>query len=331
MSPPRTNLFRRTLLRLAVGAAALSAVSRIARAQSYPARPIRLVVPFPPGGAYDLVGRPLADKLKPLLGTVVIENIGGGGASLGAAAVVRAVADGYTILLGGTQTHLNEALLKSRPLYDPVKDLDPIASVAANCLVIAVHPSVPVRTLNELIAYAKANPGKLSYAHAGVGSIQHLTGELFKSLTQTPDIVQVPYRGTGPAIADLVSGQVPVGVTGPLLEFHRSGKTRILAVTNPTRLGVAPELATAAESGLPGLTVTGTIGLLAPAGTPSGIIERVAQATRAAVAEPSYRQLLIEAGIEPTPDSTPDKFRRSLAADVALWTPTVKALGLKID
>jgi tripartite-type tricarboxylate transporter receptor subunit TctC len=247
---------------------------------------------------------------------------------------VRAAADGYTILLGGTQTHLNEALLKSRPLYDPVKDLDPIASVAANCLVIAVHPSVPVRTLKELIAYAKANPGKLSYAHAGVGSIQHLTGELFKSLAQTPDIVQVPYRGTGPAIADLVSGQVPmgiVGVTGPLLEFHRVGKTRILAVTNPTRLGVAPELATAAESGLPGLTVTGTIGLLAPAGTASAIMDRIAQATRATVAEPSYQKLLIEAGIEPTPDSGPDKFRRSLAADVALWTPTVKALGLKID
>ena len=206
--------------------------------------------------------------------------------------------------------------------------------MAANCLVIAVHPSVPVGTLKELIAYARANPGKLSDTHAGVGSIQHLTGELFKSLAQTPDIVQVPYRGTGPAIADLVSGQVPmgiVGVTGPLLEFHRSGKTRILAVTNPTRLGVAPELPTAAESDLPGLTVTGTIGLLAPAGTPSAIIERLAQATRAAVAAPSYQQLLIEAGIEPTPDSTPDKFRRSLAADVALWTPTVKALGLKID
>jgi tripartite-type tricarboxylate transporter receptor subunit TctC len=328
------KLPRRTFLHLAVGAAALAASSRIARAQSYPTRPIRLVVPFPPGGSYDAVARPLADKMKPLLGTVVIENIGGGGASLGAAAVVRAPPDGYTILLGGTQTHVNEALLKSRPLYDPVKDLDPIASVASNCIAVAVHPSVPVGSLKELIAYAKANPGKLSYGHTGVGSIQHLTGELLKSLAETPDIVQVPYRGTGPAIADLISGQVPmgiVGVTGPFLEFHRSGKTRILAVTNPTRLGVAPELPTAAELGLPGLTVTGAIGLLAPAGTPTGVIERIAQATRTVVAEPAYQQLLIEGGIEPTPDSTPDKFRRSLAADVALWTPVVKALGLKID
>jgi tripartite-type tricarboxylate transporter receptor subunit TctC len=328
------KLPRRTFLRLAASAAALTAASRIAMAQSYPTRPIRLVVPFPPGGSYDAVARPLADKLKPLLGTVVIENIGGGGASLGAAAVVRSPPDGYTILLGGTQTHVNEALLKSRPLYDPVKDLDPIVCVAANCIAVAVHPSVPVGTLKELIAYAKANPGRLSYGHTGVGSIQHLTGELLKSLAETPDIVQVPYRGTGPAIADLISGQVPmgvVGVTGPFLEFHRSGKTRILAVTNPTRLIAAPELPTAAELGMPGMTVTGSIGLLAPAGTPAAFVERIAQATRTVVAERAYQQLLIEGGIEPTPDSSPDKFRRSLAADVALWTPVVKALGLKID
>jgi len=137
-----------------------------------------------------------------------------------------------------------------------VRDLDPIASVAANCLVIAVHPSIPVGTLKELTAYARANPGKLSYAHVGVGSIQHLSGELFKSLAQTPDIIQVPYRGTGPAIADLVSGQVPmgiVGVTGPLLEFNRTGKLRILAVTSPTRLIAAPDIPTAVEAGLPGM------------------------------------------------------------------------------
>jgi tripartite-type tricarboxylate transporter receptor subunit TctC len=325
---------RRELLRLAAAAVALPAAPRMARAQAYPTRPVRLVVPFPPGGAFDAVGRPWADKVKPLIGTVVIENIGGGGSSLGAAAVARARPDGYTILLGGTQTHVNEALLKSRPLYDPVKDLDPIAGVAANVLCVAVHPSVPAQTLKELIAHAKANPGKLSYGHSGVGSIQHLTGELFKSLAGTPEIVQVPYRGTGPVITDLVSGQIPIGlpgVTGQLLEFHRTGKTRILAVTGPTRLTAAPDLPTAAEVGFPGMTVTGSIGLLAPAGTPPAIIEQIAQATRTAVAEPAFRQLLVEAGIDPTPDSNPEKFRRSLAADVALWTPVVKALGLRID
>ena len=312
----------------------LPALAHVSRAQSYPARPIRLIVPFPPGGAFDAVGRPWAEKVKPLLGTIVIENIGGGGASLGASAVTRAQPDGYTILLGGSQTHVNEALLKSRPLYDPVKDLDPIAerrgvfsrNRRASCAAGA--------NIEELVAYAKANPGKLSYGHAGVGSIQHLTGELLKSLTDTPGIVQVPYRGTGPAIADLISGQVPmgiVGVTGQVLELHRSGKMRVLAVTGRTRLLAAPELPTAAELGYPDMTVTGSVGLLAPAGTPTGIIERIAQATRTALAERTYQQMLSDAGMEATLDSSPDKFRRSLAADVTLWAPVVKTLGLKID
>jgi tripartite-type tricarboxylate transporter receptor subunit TctC len=325
---------RRTFLHLAAGAGVPTTLPRVARAQSYPTRPIRLVVPFPPGGAFDAVGRPWAEKVKPLLGTIVIENIGGGGASLGASAVTRAQPDGYTILLGGSQTHVNEALLKSRPLYDPVKDLDPIASVATYFLGIAVHPALPVQTLNELVDYAKANPGKLAYGHAGVGSIQHLTGELLKSLTDTPGIVQVPYRGTGPAIADLISGQVPmgiVGVTGQVLELHRSGKMRVLAVTGRTRLLAAPELPTAVELGYPDMTVTGSVGLLAPAGTPTGIIEQIAQATRTALAERTYQQMLSDAGMEATLDSSPDKFRRSLAADVTLWAPVVKTLGLKID
>jgi tripartite-type tricarboxylate transporter receptor subunit TctC len=328
------NHSRRQFLHLTAGAAVLPAVSRGASAQNYPARPVRLVVPFPPGGAFDAVGRPWADKMKPLLGTVVVENIGGAGASLGAAAVARAQPDGYTILLGGTQTHVNEALLKGKPLYDPVKDLDPIASVASYFLGIAVHPAVPVHTLKDLVAYAKANPTKVSYGHSGVGTIQHLTGELFKSLTATPEIVQVPYRGTGPAIADLVSGQVPVGVvgvTGQVLELHRAGKMRILAVTSPARLIAAPELPTAAELGFPGMTVTGSIGLLAPAGTPGAIIEQIAEATRKIAAEPAYQKALIDAGMESVTDATPDKLRRILAGDVALWTPVVKALALKLD
>src|SRR3954449_1029533 len=273
------KLPRRQFLHLIAGTAVFPTISRIARAQAYPTRPIRLVIPFPPGGAFDAVGRPWADKMKSPLGTVVVENIGGAGASLGASAVARAQPDGYTILLGGTQTHVNEALLKSRPLYDPVKDLDPIASVAAYFLAIAVHPAVPVHNLNELIAWAKANPGKVSYGHAGVGTIQHLTGELFKSLTGTPDIAQIPYRGTGPAISDLVAGQIPVGivgVTGQVLELHRAGKLRVLAVTSPARLTAAPDLPTASEQGFAGLTVTGSIGLLAPTGTAADIIEQIA-------------------------------------------------------
>ena len=328
------KLSRRAFLHLAAGGAVLPAMARTAVAQKYPTRQIRLVVPFAPGGAFDAVGRPWADRIKPLLGTVVVENMGGGGSSLGAAAVARAPADGYTILLGGTQTHVNETLLKSRPLYDPVKDLAPIAGAAVYFLGIAIHPAVPVQSLKDLIAYAKANPGKLSYGHAGVGTIQHLTGELFKSLTGTSDIVQVPYRGTGPAIADLVAGQIPLGilgVTGQVLELHRSDKLRVLAVTSPTRLTAAPELPTAGELGFPGMTVTGSIGLLAPTGTPIEIIEQIAQATRMAIAEPAYKQMLTDSGMETPLDSNPETFRQSLAADVALWAPVVKSLALKLD
>ena len=328
------KLRRRMLLQLTVGVAALAAASRIARAQAYPTHPIRLVIPFPPGGAFDAVGRPFADQMKALLGVVVVENTGGGGGSIGAAAVAHAKPDGYTLLLGGTLPHVNEALLKSTPLYDPVKDLDPITAVAANVLCIAVHPSVPALSLREFIAYANANPGKVSYGHAGVGSIQHLTGELFKSLTGTREIVPVPYRGTGPVVTDLVAGQIPMGIPGitrQVLELHRSGRLRILAVTSAKRLVAAPDLPTAAELGFPELTVRGLIGLLAPAGTPQAIIKQIAQATHAAIAQPAWQQMLVDGGIEPIVDSDPEHFARALAADVALWSPVVKALGVRID
>jgi tripartite-type tricarboxylate transporter receptor subunit TctC len=272
--------------------------------------------------------------MKSLLGAVVVENIGGGGSSIGASAAARAKPDGYTLLLGGTQTHVNEALLKTKPLYDPVKDLDPIAAVAAYPLAIAVHPSLPMRNLKELAAYAKANPGKLSYGHAGLGSIQHLTGELFKSIAATPAIVQVPYRGTGPAITDLLGGQIPMailGMTGQVIELHKIGRMRILALTSPNRLAALAGVPTTAESGFPKLNVRGWIGLLAPAGTPQGVIDRVAQASRAALAERAWQQMLSEAGMEAALDSNPEHFRKVLAADVALWTPVVQAIGVKVD
>jgi tripartite-type tricarboxylate transporter receptor subunit TctC len=328
------KLPRRTFLNLAAGAVVLPAVSRIASAQSYPSRPIRLVVPFPPGGAFDTLGRPLADKLKPLLGTMVIENIGGAGSSLGASAVAHAPPDGYTILLGGTLPHVNEALLKSRPLYDPIKDLEPISNVAFNFLSIAVHPSLPVQTLKQLVDYAKANPGKLSYGHVGIGSTNHLTGELFKSLTGTPEIVQVPYRWAALVIADLISGHIPmavVAVTGQVIELHRSGKLRVLAVTSAKRLIAAPEFPTSAEAGVAGMTVIASLGLLAPAGTRRPIIDQIAQATRTALGDQAFQQMLIELGFEPDLNSNPETFRRSLEDDIARWRPVVKALDLKID
>ena len=199
---------------------------------------------------------------------------------------------------------------------------------------LADHPSVREQTLKEFVAYAKAHAGKLSYGHAGVGSTNQLTGEMFKLLAGLPELVQVPYRGAGPVIADLISGQVVMGVvavTSQSLGFHRSGKLRILAVTSPQRLVAAPELSTMAEAGFPGLTNRGTIGPVAPAGTPVVIIEQIAQAVRTVLAEPGYRQQLIDSGFEASPDTTPEKFRRQLEADVRFWTPVVEALALKID
>ena len=202
------KLLRRELLDLFAGAAALSAIPRIARAQAYPSRQVRLVAPFPPGGAYDLIGRPWAEKMKSLLGTVVVENIGGGGASIGSAAVARAQPDGYTLLTAGTLTHINEALIKARPLYDPVKDIDPISGIAAVVLGIVVHPSVPARDLKELAAYARTNPDKVHFAHNGAGTVNHLTYEIFRDQANLPNLVQVPYRGAGPVLIDLYGIEV---------------------------------------------------------------------------------------------------------------------------
>src|SRR5262245_492950 len=232
--PNNGRIMRRRDL-LALGVAALSVRSLTLQpvlAQSkYPDHPIRLVIPFPPGGGYDAVGRPWAEKMKSVLGTVVVENQGGGGSSLGAATVARARPDGYTILLGGTSTHVTEALLKNRPLYDPLKDLEPISNIALSPLGFAIHPAVPARSLREFIELIKASPGKFSYGHAGVGSINHLSGEMFKSLAGIPDFVHVPYRGSGPATTDALAGQVAMvlpAVTGALLEYHRTNKLRLL-------------------------------------------------------------------------------------------------------
>jgi tripartite-type tricarboxylate transporter receptor subunit TctC len=328
------KLPRRQLLKLAAGVAALPAVARVAWVQTYPTHTIRLVVPFPPGGVFDAIGRPLAEKMRPTLGSVVVENIGGGGSSLGAAAVARARPDGYTILLGGTQSHIIEAVMKSRPQYNPVKDLDPIVNVATTTFAIAVHPAVPVHNLKELVVYAKANAGKVSFGSAGAGTLNHLTGESLKMLAGLPDLTHVPYRGAGPALTDLISGQIPMiipAMTGQVLEFHKAGKLRILAVVSPSPLIGVPELPTAVEQGFPSLVAQQFIGLLAPAGTPNAIINQITQATHVALTDREYLQTLIESGLEPDLDSSPEKFRRSLEDDIARWTPIVNAIGLKLD
>jgi tripartite-type tricarboxylate transporter receptor subunit TctC len=315
-----------------VAARALSSTSASAQPR-YPERPIRLVIPFPPGGVNDAVGRPLADKMKALLGTIVVENQGGAGGAIGAAAVARAQPDGYTILLGALSIGVLHALAGGRRLYDPSKDLDPILILGSTGFAMAIHPSLPVRTLEELVAYAKANPGKLSYGSAGQGSLNHLTGELFKSLAGT-EIAHIPYRGAGPAVTDLISGHIQLvvpSVTSQVIELHRSGQIKMLAVTLPQRLSGAPDVPTGVEAGLPGFLSQNFVGMFAPAGTPKPIVEQIAQASRTALADPELQQRFAAAGFEPILDSDPAKMQATIESEFALWGPVVKAIGLKLE
>jgi tripartite-type tricarboxylate transporter receptor subunit TctC len=300
----------------------------------YPDRPIKLVVPFGPGGVTDTVARVWVDRVKGPLGTVFIENIGGAGGAVGGAAVARAQPDGYTLLLGGGGSQVLNPIAMSKPPYDPIRDFEPIAMVAVLAMTIAVNPAVPVHTLQELIAYAKANPGKLVYGSAGAGSMTHLTGELFKSLAGTPDIVHVPYKGSGSSLTDVISGQVPMAVanvTGQVLELHRAGKLRILAVTTPQRLAADPQFPTAVASGLPGLVAMNFSALFAPAGTRWPIIDQIAAATGRAMADGDARKSLIDQGMEPIAESSPEKTRRFVEEDIARWTPVIRAIGLKLN
>jgi tripartite-type tricarboxylate transporter receptor subunit TctC len=326
---------RRDFLRL--GSACLVAggiARRPAFAQStYPERPIKLVIPFAPGGVSDVVGRLWADKMKTSLGTVYVENQGGGGGLVGGAAVARANPDGYTILLGTVGTLIPVSSASGTAPYDPNKDLEPISILLTAALAIIIHPGVPASTVKEFIAYAKANPGRLSYAYAGAGSISHLAGELFKSLAGTPDIVNAPYKGAGSMISDVVSGQVSMtllSVTGHVLYLHRNGKVRMLAVTSATRLTAAPDIPTAVESGLPGMIAHNFNGLFVPAGTPKTIIDRISRATRDALADDEFRQKLIASGFEPYPDPSPDAARRFVVEETGRLVPLIKAIGLKL-
>jgi len=303
-------------------------------AQNYPERSIKLVLPFVPGGITDTVGRLWAEKMKGLLGPIFVENQGGAGGAVGAAAVVRAQPDGYTLLLGGTAALVVIPATARQAPYDPAKDLEPISILGLTAMTIAIHPAVPAQNLQELIDFAKANPGKLSYGSGGAGSMAHLTGELFKSLTQTSHIVHVPYKGGGQSITDLVSGHIPMvatSVTGQVLELHRSGKVRMLAVTTAARVIAAPDIPTAVEAGLPGMIAQNFFGLFAPAGTPKAIIEQIAQATGRAMADDEFRQKLIASGFEPHLDSTPETARRFVDVEVSRWTPVIKTIGLKLE
>ena len=306
---------------------------RWARA-AYPEHPIRLIVPFAAGGATDVVGRLWGQKARPDLGTVVIENKASGGGALGASEVARAQPDGYTLLFGNTSTQVLLPVLMSPPLYDPLKDFAAVYILCLSPTVIVVHPSVPAHTLAELIAYAKANPGRLSYGSAGTGTLTNLAGELFKQLIGAPDIVHIPYKGSAPGLTDLASGHIPMmtpNIGGPLIDFHRAGKVRILAVAAEERLRAAPDIPTAIEAGLPGMVAANLNGLFAPAGVAPAIVDQIAQATRKLMADEAFGRLLVASGFEPTAQSGPAQAQRLVAEELARWTPIMRATNFKME
>ncbi len=301
---------------------------------TYPERPIRLMVAFSAGGVNDVVARHWAERMKPLLGTVVVENQGGGAGTIATGEVARAQPDGHTLLVGSTSTMVLNPMTLGRQAYDVAKDLVPICILAVSTTSIVVNAGVPVKTLRELVAYAKDNAGKLSYGSAGSGTMSNLAGELFKQLAGLNDLIHVPYKGAGPGLTDLVSGHIPImspNITGQVLELHRTGRIRILAVNGSERLHAAPDIPTAIEQGLPNMVAVLFLGLFAPAGTPKAIIDRIADATRKAMADPEFQKVLVAAGLDAIPDSSSEKAKAFIDAEVVRWGPVVKAAGFKME
>ena len=323
---------RRQFLRLAAGVVALPAVSRIAWGEAFPSRQIRLIVPFPPGGPTDIVGRPYAQYLgEALKTTVIVDNRGGAGGSVGANAVAKAAPDGYTLLMATVGTNaINASLYKKLP-YDAVNDFTPIAQVAAAPVALVVHPSLPVKNLAELVALAKKEPGKLNYGSAGNGSPGHLTAEMFKTAAGV-NIRHVPYKGSAPAVTDLLAGQIQL-MFDPLqsvLANVRGGNLRAIAVSSAARSPVAPEVPTIAESGYPGFESTAWWGVFAPAHLPDAEANALAAASEKIVNGKTFHDRLSPLGVVPTLRKLAafGEFQRS---EIAKWGKAVRDSGATIE
>ena len=301
-----------------------------ASAQDYPSRPIVLVSPFPPGGSVSLVARIVADKMSETLGqSIVVENRGGAGGTIGARYVAKSPADGYTLLLGYTGTLAIGPSLYANAGFEPRKDFAAIGRIGSAPTMAVVHPSLPVHSIPELIAYAKANPGKINFGSAGIGTVGQLAGELLDTMAGIK-LTHVPYKGTGPAITDLLGGHIQLMFT-LIPTGHgqvESGLLRALAVTSAQRSSLLPDLPTVAESGLPGYEAGLRYGLVAPAATPRPIVERLNKELRLALMADDVRQRLAADGAEVLP-STPEEYAADIDREEATWSKVVNALGLK--
>ena len=324
------KISRRRFLHLVAGVAALPTMSHIARAETYPARPVRWVVPQAAGGASDTSARLMGQWLSERLGQpFVIENRPGAGGTIGTEAVVTSPADGYTLLLAGSFNAVN-ATLYDKLNYNFIRDIAPVAGIMRNPLVMEVNPSVPAKSVAEFIAYAKANPGKLSMGSAGNGTPQHMAGELFKMMAGV-DIVHVPYRGSAALLTDLLRGEVHVAFDPMLssIEHVRAGRLRALAVTTATRAEALPDIPTVGEL-LPGYEYTGWVGIGVPKGTPVGIIEKLNQEINAGLADATIKARL--AGLGGTPlVSSPTDFGKLIAEQTDRWAKVIRTAGIKPD
>ena len=322
------NLARRRFLHLAAGAAALPTVSRIAMAQTYPSRPVRWIVGFPPGGGNDIFARLIGQWLSERLGQpFVIENRPGAGSNIATEAVVRASPDGYTLLLVNAANAIN-ASLYDKLNFIFIRDIVPIAGIVHVPVVVVVHPSVPAKTFPEFIAYAKANPGNLNMASNGNGSIPHLSGELFKAMAGV-NMLHVPYRGTGPALTALLGGQVQVmfaSMPGSV-EYVKAGKLRALAVTTVTRSNELPDIPTVGDF-VPGYEVSQWYGVGAPKGTPTEIIDKLNKEINTGLADPKIKARLEDLGGIPMP-MMPDEFGKMIAEDTEKWAKVIRAANIK--
>ena len=303
----------------------------IAPAADYPDRSLRLVVPYPPGGGTDIVARALGQKLaEAWKQTVVVDNRGGAGGNIGTELVARAVPDGHTLLIAISSFTVNPSIFKQLP-WDPVRDFAPVSKVGSSAYILVVHPSVPARSVSQLIALARAKPDALSFASSGIGSPLHLAGELLKTRANI-NMVHVPYKGAGPGIIDLLTGQVQVlfGSSVTMLPLIGSGRLRALATTSAARLAAAPGIPTMAEAGVQDCEVDGWYGILAPAGTPRDRVRKLSDQLAAILRTPEMRERFAKDGREAM-GSTPEEFSRFIAAEIVKWAKVVSATGIKVD
>ena len=323
---------KNSALAAAVALAALSAYSALCSAQSYPSRPVRLVITYPPGGTTDFVGRPIAQKLSELLGhSVVVDNRGGAGGVIGTMIVAQAPPDGYTLLLGTSAGMLINPLLQPKLPYDGFRDFAPVSRTNINPQALVANAALPANNVKELIAYARANPGKLNVASSGVGTPNHLGAEMLKYMAKI-DVVHVAYKGGGPAMTDLIAGQVQLQFSSiPTVLTHvKAGRIKMLAIGSGKRSPALPDIPTIAEAGVPGYEYTTWYGIFAPRGIVPATQKRLNEAVTRAVLSPEVAQRLMPNGAEPSP-STPEELTQYMKAESGRWAKTIKAANIRLD